>query len=413
MAFRLSVCRIKGLFDSRQINGLNLLFKNWDCWRCQLGAKRHLLSDDVVRLQEFQQRKIAVIHQLAGDKGQYFQTIEQKLQRNNLILKDELKLLLHLCQTPADVEVAKKAVYRYHEENKNFGFGEFKFGPLFMRLCYELGLEETATQMLKDQALKGFFLDSTSFNIVMDMLFIKGYYDSALEILIHMKNQGVAFSKDTYTLGLAVCYKLNTNESCQICTSLIEETQLKGKSISRHAYCFAVALALKLGNVEQARSIYLQIMNTNNNICLNLNVFLMSLSGELNDVLSVLQSSLVDNDSKFVKRPQFCQEVLFKARENISSSPHLECQFEDIFDKLSAAGQITNKTLDEMLCHTPYANNKHTSLFNQRSTSRRTLRPLQSTLLSSRASGTFPVQSSSQDQQKAAIRIQSTDPPDV
>ncbi|KAG2466455.1 TNPO1 protein, partial [Polypterus senegalus] len=82
-------------------------------------------------------------------------------------------------------------------------------------------------------------------------------------------------------------------------------------------------------------------------------VLQMSLSGELNDVLSVLQSSLVDNDSKFVKRPQFSQEVLFKARENISSSPHLECQFEDIFDKLSSAGQVTNKTLDEMLCHTP------------------------------------------------------------
>lgn len=29
-------------------------------------------------------------------------------------------------------------------------FGEFKFGPLFMRLCYELGLEELATTTLTD-----------------------------------------------------------------------------------------------------------------------------------------------------------------------------------------------------------------------------------------------------------------------
>lgn len=29
-------------------------------------------------------------------------------------------------------------------------FGEFKFGPLFMRLCYELGLEELAATTLTD-----------------------------------------------------------------------------------------------------------------------------------------------------------------------------------------------------------------------------------------------------------------------
>lgn len=30
-------------------------------------------------------------------------------------------------------------------------FGEFKFGPLFMRLCYELGLEEMATATITDK----------------------------------------------------------------------------------------------------------------------------------------------------------------------------------------------------------------------------------------------------------------------
>jgi len=39
---------------------------------------------------------------------------------------------------------------RYHKENRNMPFGEFKFGPLFMRLCYELGLEELAATTLTD-----------------------------------------------------------------------------------------------------------------------------------------------------------------------------------------------------------------------------------------------------------------------
>ncbi|CAF97111.1 unnamed protein product [Tetraodon nigroviridis] len=74
----------------------------------------------------------------------------QKLQRNELILRDELKLLLHLCQTAEDVAVARDAIHRYHSENHNLVYGEFKFGPLFMRLCYELGLEDLAAATITD-----------------------------------------------------------------------------------------------------------------------------------------------------------------------------------------------------------------------------------------------------------------------
>lgn len=45
------------------------------------------------------------------------------------------------------------SVCRYHEENRNLAFGEFRFGPVFMRLCYELGLAELALATLTDQVL--------------------------------------------------------------------------------------------------------------------------------------------------------------------------------------------------------------------------------------------------------------------
>ncbi|MBN3273811.1 PTCD2 protein, partial [Polyodon spathula] len=384
-------------------------------------AKRHLLSEDVIRLHEFQQRKVAVAHQIYGDKDHYFQTLNKRLQRNELVLKDELKLVLHLCQTPEDVEVAKNAIYRYHEENGNVAFGEFKFGPLFMRLCYELGLEETAAELVKDKALKGFFSDSTSFNIVMDMLFIKGYYDSALEVLLDMKTQGVTFNKDTCTLASAICYKLNTAESYRICTLILEETQSKGKHVPRHAFFFAIALALKQEDIERARSLYLQILNTESKVCLNLKanrireglkrlvsrrnqqlhsqqkikfirkegsitlpfvqVLLLGLSGAMKDLLSFLESSIVADAPAFVKKPAFSQEVLETVREKMEDSTQLRSRFEDIFAKLHLSGQVTDVTLDIMLCHTPNAKKKHAALLDQRRISRRTFRPLQSALL--------------------------------
>ncbi|XP_067838847.1 pentatricopeptide repeat-containing protein 2, mitochondrial isoform X2 [Heptranchias perlo] len=344
--------------------------------------KRYLLSDNVIRLLEFQQKKVAVANQMYVNRDQYFNTIEEKLKKNELILKDDLKMLLHLCQTPADVEAAKDVIYRYHAENRNMAFGEFKFGPLFVRLCHELGLEKTAEEVVKDQNLKGFFSDSTSFNIVMDMLFMKGNYERALEVLLEMKNQGVKFSKDTYILAFAVCYKLNTAESYKICIVLLEESLLRGDFIPRHAYCFAVAFAIKQNDIEKARSIYSRIMYTDSKICLNLHVFVLALSGAQQNLLSVLETAVVNNVPKFVKKVDFSQEVLAVVRETLENKPELQSQFEDVCETLQKSGQITTLSLDDMLCHTPNGKKPLNPLLDQRKISRRTYKPLRSVLLS-------------------------------
>lgn len=44
--------------------------------------------------------------------GYYFDSIHQKIEKNELILKEELKILLHLCQSPEDVIMARNAIYR-------------------------------------------------------------------------------------------------------------------------------------------------------------------------------------------------------------------------------------------------------------------------------------------------------------
>lgn len=53
---------------------------------------------------------------------------------------------------------------------------------------------------------------------------------------------------------------------------------------------------------------------------------------------------------------------------------------EQIVTQLEQADQVTQQTLDDMLCHTPTGKRK--PIMEERKTSRRTLKPLQSTLLS-------------------------------
>lgn len=221
---------------------------------------------------------------------------------------------------------------RYHKENRNLLYGDFRFGPLFMRLCYELGLEGMAAATITDE-VRIVMMEVPTVNkagsvtllrLVMFLLFLhriskdfsstpllltspltcylsKAYMKvsnrsncwflcniynvyiiwtlvitDAMDVLRTMKHQDVPFNKDTVMLATGTFYKLvifetfnshfnlilkpwdldlsgvmlvlisqNTADSYKNCTDLIEEQQAKAHIIPLHAYCFAIALALK------------------------------------------------------------------------------------------------------------------------------------------------------------------------
>lgn len=247
-----------------------------------------------------------------------------------------------------------------------------------MRLCYELGLEDFAAATLKDMKLKGFFNDPTSFNIAIDMLFTKGQYEAALEVLRAMRSQGVPFNKDTITLAFGTCYKLNNKESYKICSSLIEEVQTKGHFMPRHAYCFAVALALRQNDTENAKALYSQIISTDSRICQNLRVAILAMAGGVLEALSVLSAAVVPKGPSFVRRPEFSQELVDLLRLRCKGQPSTE-NLEQLVTRLEQSDQLTQETLDDMLCRTP--SGKRRPIVEERKTSRRTLRLLRSSLL--------------------------------
>ncbi|TNN68111.1 Pentatricopeptide repeat-containing protein 2, mitochondrial [Liparis tanakae] len=191
--------------------------------------------------------------------------------------------------------------------------------------------------------MRGFFSEATSFNITMDMLFTKGSFENALVVLRTMREHGVPFNKDTLTLATAICYKMNTAESYRICTALMEEVQSKGHAAHRHAYCFAVALALRQSDMEKAKLLYAQITKDDSRLCQNLKVDLLRLRTE--------------------------------------GGPHM-ITVEQIVTHLERADQVTQQTLDAMLCHTPTGKRKPSLVMDVRKTSQRTLKSLQSNLLS-------------------------------
>ncbi|KAG9281968.1 pentatricopeptide repeat-containing protein 2, mitochondrial isoform X1 [Astyanax mexicanus] len=319
------------------------------CFKCRAGAKRHLLSEDLVRLQDFQLKKLYTARHLPGTKSHFFEALNQKMERNELILQEDLKQVLHLCQSPEDMVTVRNAIYRYHEVNPN---STYRFGPLFMRLCYELRMEDVALGTITDQKLKGFFSEKTSFNIMMDMLFTKGSYESALKVMREMKSQGITFSKETFTLVFATCYKLNTPSSYHICLTLMEKGQTKGNPIPTQAYCCAVALALKQNDTKRAQIIYYQILNKNNRLCGNLKVLMLVLAGSIEDAVAYLKKTLSSKSPSFIGKLNISQEVVDVLREKSVGGPW-EVEAQEVVMQLQEAGHVIKQSMDEMLCHTP------------------------------------------------------------
>lgn len=59
----------------------------------------------------------------------YLRNLEEKLTQNKLILKEELRTLLHLCESRDDMELAKNVIYRW---------------GIFLESCHPLSLPEQA-----------------------------------------------------------------------------------------------------------------------------------------------------------------------------------------------------------------------------------------------------------------------------
>ncbi|XP_077988540.1 pentatricopeptide repeat-containing protein 2, mitochondrial-like [Glandiceps talaboti] len=347
-----------------------------------VSSVRHLLPPEKTRYDDFEKEKLRAEDRLYGDLETFHKAMTTKVERNDVLFTDELKMLLHTCHTEEQASFALQVVKKYHLQNSNVAFRKFRFGPVIMRMCNSLGLRERMVEVATDKDLHGFFSDSSTFNIVMDTLFEAGEYERVLTVFEEFALQGVKKAKDSYTLALAACYKLNTPESYDMAQTILEESQISGEVLVRVAYSFAAALAINQNDPQKALSILSLIKYPEYKVCRSLQIIADCMTDNLVSALKNLQNIYDRDIPSFVKRWEVVQEAVDKVKDSVKNNEELETHFEEIQRHLQAGGHIYKDSIDSLLCRTPVANrNQYNKPFDNRSYGGRSFKPITDPLL--------------------------------
>ncbi|XP_040197398.1 pentatricopeptide repeat-containing protein 2, mitochondrial [Rana temporaria] len=321
--------------------------------RLHLTGVRYLLTNNALKFDKFMEKKRSTTHYFQQNKEVYFETIQMKLQNSEAISEKDLKPMFYLSENESDVQLTKKCLFRFYEEAQTV---EYKFGPLFLRLCHLLDLVDVAFELMMDESCRGAFSDYSSYNILLDMLYKHGQYERALEVLLKMKIQYLTLRKDTYLLAFAICYKLNNARSLETCTTLFEEAAMNGIAHTRLALCFVVALALKQGDYVTASSVYNRIVRKDMSLCCNLDLLLAAKFKGEEEVLRILETATERSKLDFLWKVTFSKEVMDAVEEKLHPTVSFE-KFKEIYEKLGQSGQISTLTLDGMLHAVPEEQN--------------------------------------------------------
>nr|XP_002736750.2 PREDICTED: pentatricopeptide repeat-containing protein 2, mitochondrial-like [Saccoglossus kowalevskii] len=341
---------------------------------------RYLLPAEVTKYEHFKTQKYRTEEKLFGEIDTFHKAMDKKVKRDDVIFTDELKVMLHTCNSAEDAELAIQIMKMYHSKIRNAPFQQFRFGSIVMRMFHNLQLCDKMLDLLKDKELQGFFSDSTSFILAMDAYFESEQYNKVLEVYKEMELQNIMKLKDAYTLTLAACYRLNTTESYDLSQTILEECQIRDKGMTRLGYNFAAALAINQNNAERALTILSFVRNADHEICRSLQVIGLTMLERYTEAFQSLQSIYNRDVPVFVQKWKICQEALDALRSKVQENDEISSEFEEIYRCLETGEHICTETIENLLCAIPVVKMKKFN-FDNRSNRRKSFKRVSPSLM--------------------------------
>ncbi|XP_050539963.1 pentatricopeptide repeat-containing protein 2, mitochondrial-like [Daktulosphaira vitifoliae] len=326
-------------------------------------CKRNLYEPAAIGIDKYQFYRDKLSNQYSEvDRQTFFKrmTSFSDPESLSLIFTEDLKQIVHMINdNEEELSLVEKMMKKFNQQSKGLRFGNFTFGPVVMRMYYHLNKPESALKMFFEPELEGFFNHLTSYQILMDLLFINAKYDEILNVYKTIQErqlQIAKFPKGVMMLVYAACYKLNTSEAFEYACKLWTEQQEAGHIPIRKTVTFFAANALNQNSPHIALEVISTIRNQAYVTLRNIKVVALSDLGRIQDVLPILRSVLsLDQPSdsyNIAVKQTFCRDVINIVKNAVEKSDNegIMMEFNRILSQFDELSIISESTLDSILC---------------------------------------------------------------
>ncbi|CAH1709878.1 unnamed protein product [Aphis gossypii] len=325
-------------------------------------CKRSLYERAAIGLDKYEFFREKIQNQFSEPDKQLFRERMNSFadpESNSLIFTEDLKQIVHMAgDNETDLTLVEKMMKKYNKQNQGLRFGNFTFGPVVMRMYYHLNKPDIALKLFNDPEMDGFFNHLSSYQILMDLLFINGKFDEILTVYKSIQErqlQIAKFPKGVMMLVFAACYKLNTTESFEYACKLWSDQQEAGHSPIRKTITFFAANAINQNSPHIALEVITSVRNQSYVTLRNIKVVALCDLGRIFDALPLLRSVLsVDQPMSGgpVIKQTYCRDVinLVKSAAEKHDDKELSLELDRILNQLEELNMISETTLDSLLC---------------------------------------------------------------
>ncbi|XP_042858506.1 pentatricopeptide repeat-containing protein 2, mitochondrial-like [Penaeus japonicus] len=319
---------------------------------------RQLFTPAVLGLDGYQSARDKIQIQFTNMTGKFQDRMREVLQseKNNTIFTEDLKNAAHLAEAKTeDIELVLEMAKKFNKQNTGLRFGTFVFGPVVMRMLHHLECPDIAIEALKSEELDGFFDQLASYQLALDLLYEKERYEDVIDVFRYLQNkrlQGTKYPKNCFTIVIASCYKMNTEESLQIVLEFVREAEESGISINRRCLIFIAALALRQNHPHVTLEYLAKAKHVFHAAIRNLRILALVEMSRVEEALPILRS-VVQIDLPDKSRPGKKALILKETIEAVEAAvkeindKELIAEFTHLHRSLVENHHITEDSLDK------------------------------------------------------------------
>lgn len=349
-------------------------------WRqqCIYVGFRSLFSNEILGLENFKTHRELVGEKLGDLKSKFPDRMREYVAANKecIIYTDDLKSMVYITENDNDIDILDTMIKKYHEQSGRSTFSTFVFGPIILRMFHFLNKTEKALELFKDTTLGNFLKQTTSYVIMMDMLYEERRYEDVVELFelyIHDMPPDYQYPVDAMTITLAALYRMNNQGSYARMVQVIEATVKMNSKLSMRSCLFAAMLAINQGEPSSALEMLSQQPRGDIGVLANVKILAYSRLNRPEDCIPLLKMQLQqenEDQPSFMsyRRSTTFQDVLHDVQNTITKADKQELlqQFTAIEQELNNAGVVYNISLEEFISQTIYRKRSETSSYRGR-----------------------------------------------